>query len=392
MRPRAPSRRWRGGRRASIGCPTTWKQAVRTSMYGRPGAVYLDFANDVISGRVDEAEVTFKPRCPDAPRTYAEPNSVEAAIDALKSAERPLVIVGRGMAYSRAEDEVREFIDKTQLPFLASPMGKGVVPDDHPLSVAPARSHALQNADLVFLMGARMNWIMHFGLPPRFNKDVRVVQMDISAEEIGTNVPTEVALVGDAKAITSQLNAVLEQNPWSYPQETTWWTGLSAKAEENRQAVTAMEMDDSEADGLLPRAASGTRGDSRRRDHRERGRQHDGHRFARCCRNILPRSRLDCGHVRDDGRGRGPGHRRRRRTPRPQGRGRGRRRGLRLQRDGGRGRLPLRAADHLHRGEQQRHRRRPQRARPGQHPRRAPTCRTRATRRSSKRSGARATS
>ena len=159
------------------------------------------------------------------------------------------MIVGKGMAYSRAEDEVREFIDKTQLPFLASPMGKGVVPDDHPLSVAPARSHALQNADLVFLMGARMNWIMHFGLPPRFNKDVRVVQMDISAEEIGTNVPTEVALVGDAKAITSQLNAVLEQNPWSYPQETTWWTGLSAKAEENRQAVAAMEMDDSEPMG-----------------------------------------------------------------------------------------------------------------------------------------------
>ena len=225
------------------------EQAVRTSMYGRPGAVYLDFANDVISGRVEESEIEFKDRCPDAPRTYAEPGSVDAAVDALKSAERPLVIVGKGMAYARAEDDVREFIDKTQLPFLASPMGKGVVPDDHPLSVAPARSYALQNADLVFLMGARLNWIMHFGLPPRFNKDVRVVQMDISAEEIGTNVPTEVALVGDGKAITSQLNVALEQEPWTYPQETTWWTGLSAKAEENRQAVAAMEMDDSEPMG-----------------------------------------------------------------------------------------------------------------------------------------------
>ena len=96
------------------------------------------------------------------------------------------MIVGKGVAYARAEDEVREFIDRTQLPFLASPMGKGVVPDDHPLSVAPARSYALQNADLVLLIGARLNWIMHFGLPPRFAPDVRVIQLDISAEEIGT--------------------------------------------------------------------------------------------------------------------------------------------------------------------------------------------------------------
>lgn len=225
------------------------EQAVRTSMYGRPGAVYLDFANDVISGRVEESEIAFRERCPDPPRMYADPAAVDGAIEALKSAERPLVIVGKGAAYARAEDEVRAFIDATQLPFIASPMGKGVVPDDHPLSVAPARSHALQNADLVFLMGARLNWIMHFGLPPRFNENVRVVQMDVSAEEIGTNVPAEVALAGDAKAVTGQLNAALERNPWSYPQETTWWTGLSAKAEENRRAVAAMEMDDSEPMG-----------------------------------------------------------------------------------------------------------------------------------------------
>ena len=237
-------------RAESIGrVPYYVEQAVRTSMYGRPGAVYLDFANDVISGRMEETEVAFRERCPDPPRIHADPAAVDGAIEALRSAERPLVIVGKGAAYAHAEDEVRAFIDATQLPFLASPMGKGVVPDDHPLSVAPARSHALQNADLVFLMGARLNWIMHFGLPPRFNENVRVVQMDISAEEIGTNVPTEVALVGDAKAVTGQLNAALERNPWSYPQETTWWTGLSAKAEENRQAVAAMEMDDSEPMG-----------------------------------------------------------------------------------------------------------------------------------------------
>jgi 2-hydroxyacyl-CoA lyase 1 len=241
------------------------EQAVRTSIYGKPGAVYLDLPGDIITGTVDEDSVEWKKRCPDAPRTTAPEENVEAAIAALKSAERPLVIVGKGTAYARAEDEVREFIEKTQLPYLASPMGKGVIPDDHPLSIAPARSYALQNADLVFLMGARLNWIMHFGLPPRFNENVRVVQMDINPEEIGTNVPTEVALVGDAKAITRQINTALDKNPWTYPAETTWRSGLLNKANENLATVEERLHDDSEPLGyyrvlreirdLLPRDA-----------------------------------------------------------------------------------------------------------------------------------------
>jgi 2-hydroxyacyl-CoA lyase 1 len=140
---------------------------------------------------------------------------------------------------------VREFIEMTQLPYLATPMGKGVLPDDHPLSVAPARSHVLQNADLVFLMGARLNWMLHFGHPPRFDPKVRVVQLDIAQEEVGTNVPTEVALVGDGKAVTQQLNVALKANPWQYPSETTWWTGIQAKIEANRQQTEEMMADES---------------------------------------------------------------------------------------------------------------------------------------------------
>lgn len=221
------------------------EQAVRTSIYGRPGPVYLDLPGDVITGTIDDVAVAQRPRVPDPPRTLADPSSVEAALASLKSAERPLVILGKGTAYARAEDEVRAFIESTQLPFLATPMGKGVMPDDHPLSVAPARSHVLQNADLVFLMGARLNWILHFGLPPRFNKDVRVIQMDVAAEEIGTNVPAEVALVGDAKAVTGQLNAALREAPWQYPAESTWRTGIQKKIDENRVSTQAMFDDDS---------------------------------------------------------------------------------------------------------------------------------------------------
>jgi 2-hydroxyacyl-CoA lyase 1 len=94
------------------------------------------------------------------------------------------------MAWSRAEDEVRAFIERTQIPFLRSPMGKGVMPDDHPLWVAAARTLALQNADVVFLMGARFNWIFYFGHPPRYAKDMKVIQLDIAPEEIGNNKAT----------------------------------------------------------------------------------------------------------------------------------------------------------------------------------------------------------
>jgi 2-hydroxyacyl-CoA lyase 1 len=221
------------------------EQAVRTSFYGRPGPVYLDIPDDIIRGQIEEEAAPQVHRVPDPPRSFADPASVEAALAVLESAERPLVIAGKGMAWSRAEQEVREFIERTQLPFLASPMGKGILPDDHTLSVGAARSTALKDADVIFLMGARLNWIMHFGLQPRFAKDVRVIQLDISPEEIGTNVATEVALVGDGKAIVGQLNRALDNRQWFYPADTVWRSTLRAKAEENQKAVQPMIDDES---------------------------------------------------------------------------------------------------------------------------------------------------
>jgi 2-hydroxyacyl-CoA lyase 1 len=221
------------------------EQAVRTSMYGRPGPVYLDLPGDIIDAELDDETVVVPPRIPDPPRPLAEAAAVQAALDTLRQAERPLVIVGKGAAYSRAENEAREFIEKTQLPYLAAPMAKGLLPDDHPLSVAAARSYALQNADVIFLLAARLNWIMHFGRPPRFAEGVRAIQLDISGEEIGTNVPAEVALVGDAKAVTGQLVTALEERPWQFGPENTWRTGLAKKIEENVANTEPMLNDDS---------------------------------------------------------------------------------------------------------------------------------------------------
>ncbi len=252
------------------------EQAIRKSLYGRPGAVYLDMPDEVIIGEIDEDEVEHSPTVADPPRSLAQPDSVEAALDALESAERPLVIIGKGMAWSRAEDEVRQFIERTQVPFLSTPMGKGVMPDDHPLSVGGARSLALQEADVILLMGARLNWILHFGLPPRFAKDVRVVQLDLNAEEISNNRQTEVALVGDGSDRAIERGAFVTSVvlPQRHP------VARSHRRKDRRQSGRGGSdgRGSKHAHELFPCLCRYRAAHPKGRDHCWRGRQHHGHR------------------------------------------------------------------------------------------------------------------
>lgn len=220
------------------------EMATRHAIYGRPGACYLDFPDDIITGKCELDKVVQVERAPEPPRMVAPMENVEEALNVLERAERPLVLLGKGMAWARAEDEVRAFIERTQLPFLRSPMGKGVMPDDHPLSVAAARTLALQNADVVFLMGARLNWIFHFGASPRYAKDVKVIQLDIAPEEIGHNKPTEVALVGDGKAIVAQLNKALASRQWFHPKDSPWRQMITKKSTENAAQIRPQIDDD----------------------------------------------------------------------------------------------------------------------------------------------------
>src|SRR6476646_8962843 len=213
------------------------EMATRHAIYGRPGATYLDVPDDIIKGKCDLDKVVEVESVGEPPRMVAPMENVEAALNLLERAERPLVLLGKGMAWSRAEDEVRAFIERAQLPFLRSPMGKGVMPDDHPLSAAAARTLALQQADVIFLMGARLNWIFHFGQPPRYTKDVKVIQLDIAPEEIGHNKATEVALVGDGKAIVGQLNQALGARQWFHPTDSAWRKALSKKVSENAATI-----------------------------------------------------------------------------------------------------------------------------------------------------------
>ena len=142
------------------------------------GASYLDFPGDLLNATIDESKVSFTPKLPPPPITYSPPSEVAKAVDLLRNAKRPLVIVGKGAAYGRAEQNVQELVRHSDLPFLPTAMGKGVIPDDHPNCVGPARSLVLQKADVILLLGARLNWMLHFGQPPRFSPDVKVIQVN----------------------------------------------------------------------------------------------------------------------------------------------------------------------------------------------------------------------
>ena len=225
--------------------PVFIAEAVRKAIHGIPGPSFLDLPGDIITSTVDEDAVQWVPRVPDPSRPKADPDDVAQALEALKSASSPLIIIGKGVAWSRAEEEAKRFVEATGVPYLAMPMAKGILPDDHEQSSAAARSYVLQNADLVFLVAARLNWMLHYGLPPRYREDVRVVQLDLNGEEIGVNVPAEVGLVGDAKATLGQLNDALDAEPWRFPDDSEWTQSVRAEAGRNQEGVNAMMADDS---------------------------------------------------------------------------------------------------------------------------------------------------
>ncbi|KAJ2870546.1 hypothetical protein FB639_004607 [Coemansia asiatica] len=182
--------------------PAVIERAFRYSVVGRPGAAYVDLPADYIQGSVEPSTVVMAPVVRNT-FAQADPEDIKRAVDLLKNAKSPLVIVGKGAAYARAEIEIREFIEKYQAPFLPTPMGKGVVPDGHPRNASSARTNSLKGADVILLLGARVNWILHFG--KRFNPQAKIIQVDVCPEEIGVNTPAEVALQGHLPLVVQQL-------------------------------------------------------------------------------------------------------------------------------------------------------------------------------------------
>ncbi|XP_077606989.1 2-hydroxyacyl-CoA lyase 1 isoform X1 [Crocuta crocuta] len=216
--------------------PSIIEKAVRSSTYGRPGACYVDIPADFVNLQANVNSIKFMECCLPPPVSMAEPSAVCAAASVIRHAKKPLLIIGKGAAYAHAEEGIRKLVEQCGLPFLPTPMGKGVIPDNHPNCVGAARSRALQFADVIVLFGARLNWILHFGLPPRYQPHVKFIQVDICAEELGNNVKPAVTLLGDINAITKQLLEQFDKTPWQYPPESSWWRTLREKMKSNEAA------------------------------------------------------------------------------------------------------------------------------------------------------------
>ena len=175
---------------------------------------------------------------PEGPRGGADETRVFEIARVIKTAKAPLVIIGKGAAYANAELAIRELVDKSQLPFLPTPMGKGVVADSHPLNAASARSTALKEADVVLLLGARLNWILHFGDPPKWNPSATFIQVDIAAAEIGRNRGSaSLSIIGDLRIVVPQLIHAL--GTWSYnPTLSLYTQHLSAAKSTNARLAS----------------------------------------------------------------------------------------------------------------------------------------------------------
>jgi 2-hydroxyacyl-CoA lyase 1 len=205
-------------------------------------------------------------------RTLAPASEIVRAVTLLRSAKKPLIIIGKGLVcsscwrlhwlscahsrclasfvsaqYSRAEDPLSLLLERLPVPFLPTPMGKGLVTDAHPLCIAAARSTALAEADVVMVIGARLNWILHYGKSPKWRKDVKLIRIDISSETIDDNSRADVPLVGDAYAILTQMceeviRAGGNQELTMSKDQTAWYKLLMAKCHDNSQKLIEKTM------------------------------------------------------------------------------------------------------------------------------------------------------
>ncbi|MGV9935618.1 oxalyl-CoA decarboxylase [Streptomyces olivaceoviridis] len=208
-------------------------RALRTAVSGRPGGVYLDIPAAVLGETLDadRGAASLWRLVDPAPRQLPAPEAVDRAIELLAGAERPLVVLGKGAAYARADEVIREFVDTTGLPFLPMSMAKGLIPDDHPQSVAAARSLALKRADVVLLVGARLNWLLGHGEPPQWNPDAKFLQIDIEPTELDSNQPIAAPLVGDIGSVVGAL--VERMKPGQITVSEAWRRELAERTEQN---------------------------------------------------------------------------------------------------------------------------------------------------------------
>ena len=210
-------------------------RAIRAAVSGRPGGVYLDLPAKLFSQVMDAdagAKSLVKVIDP-APAQIPAPAAVKRALDVLKGAKRPLIILGKGAAYAQADDDIRALVEKSGIPFLPMSMGKGLLPDTHPQCAGAARSTVLKDSDVVMLIGARLNWLLSHGKGKAWGEphSKKFIQIDIEPKEMDSNVEIVAPVVGDIGSCVSALLAGMD-GKWPAP-PADWIGAVNSKREEN---------------------------------------------------------------------------------------------------------------------------------------------------------------
>jgi oxalyl-CoA decarboxylase len=214
-------------------------RAIRSAVSGRPGGVYLDLPAKLF-GQVmdaDKGQKSLVKVIDPAPAQIPAPDAIARALDVLKSAKRPLIILGKGAAYAQADDAIRNFVEKSGVPFLPMSMAKGLLPDTHPQCAGAARSTVLKDSDVVMLIGARLNWLLSHGKGKAWgDAPKKFIQIDIEPKEMDSNVEIVAPVVGD---IGSCVSALLTGMGSNWPKAPADWTGAVNKKREDNVAKMA---------------------------------------------------------------------------------------------------------------------------------------------------------
>lgn len=183
-------------------------KAFQQAMSGKPGPVYVDMPGDILYQDIDESKIEWpEPWDPaDRARPAADSSGISALVDMLGKASQPVIISGSGVLWSEASTEYQAFVEQTGIPFYTTPQSRGAIPEDHDFCYLTARSTAFREADLIIVLGTRMNYIIGHAAPPRFNADAKLVRIDIDPTELDTSPRAlDLGIVGDARTVLSQL-------------------------------------------------------------------------------------------------------------------------------------------------------------------------------------------
>jgi oxalyl-CoA decarboxylase len=209
-------------------------RAIRAAVSGRPGGVYLDLPAKLFAQvmNADAGTRSLVKVIDAAPAQIPAPAAVKRALDVLKGAKRPLIILGKGAAYAQADDAIRALVEKSGVPFLPMSMAKGLLPDTHPQCAGAARSTVLKDSDVVMLVGARLNWLLSHGKGKAWgDAPKKFIQVDIDPKEMDSNVEIAAPVVGD---IDSCMSALLDAMGDSWSKAPADWMGaVTAKRDEN---------------------------------------------------------------------------------------------------------------------------------------------------------------